>query len=326
MIPVLHSVLDSPELQERFKKSTFRNLQLSSLLVKLLQLFDQNKIEALSFKGPVLATMLYGDVAQRQFRDLDILIHEKDIVQSMKLLEAEGFQPDLELSENQKSKFLRTQCEFTFRRKRHEIVEIHWAFAPKHYLFAYDVDSLWNRLAKISFAGTTISTIPPEDLFVILSAHGSKHFWQRLGWIFDIATFIQKFPGTNWESVWQLAQRCNCERLVLLATFLANQLFLVEIPDLLLKKIDSSVKFLAKQVCDWLYGNQAAPEPEATFHSFHLRGKVGFANQFEYCVRAATTPSIDDWNWIALPSSVSGAYYLLRPIRLSGKYLHRMFH
>ena len=66
-----------------------RNMLMSSELIKIMRLLEENHIEALAFKGPALAQTAYGDITLRQFGDLDILIREKDRSRVIDLLARE---------------------------------------------------------------------------------------------------------------------------------------------------------------------------------------------------------------------------------------------
>ena len=55
-----------------------QNMLMTSELIKVLKILEENNIEAISFKGPVLSQLAYGDVVSRQYCDLDILINIKD--------------------------------------------------------------------------------------------------------------------------------------------------------------------------------------------------------------------------------------------------------
>jgi hypothetical protein len=51
-----------------------RNRRLAAELLRLLRLAVRANVAMLPFKGPVLATTVYGDLAMRQFGDQDLLI------------------------------------------------------------------------------------------------------------------------------------------------------------------------------------------------------------------------------------------------------------
>lgn len=63
-------------LEAEFRRNMKRNLFLSMELLKLLERLEGQGIQAIPFKGPVLAVSVYGNLALRPFSDLDILVHE----------------------------------------------------------------------------------------------------------------------------------------------------------------------------------------------------------------------------------------------------------
>jgi len=53
------------------------NFFLTKELLELLTLFEAHCIPASPYKGPALAIMAYGNLALRQFSDLNILVHKR---------------------------------------------------------------------------------------------------------------------------------------------------------------------------------------------------------------------------------------------------------
>jgi hypothetical protein len=93
------------------------NLFLTAELLKLLKLFEENRIRAVSYKGPVLSATAYGNIMLRTFIDLDILIHEEDILHAKELLLSKGFQTlkaELSSSEEQARFRARDQKDIVF--------------------------------------------------------------------------------------------------------------------------------------------------------------------------------------------------------------------
>jgi hypothetical protein len=70
------------QLRNYFHANAQRNLFLTQELLKLLTLFKTNGISAIPYKGPVLAVAVYGNLALRQFGDLDILVHKRDVLRA----------------------------------------------------------------------------------------------------------------------------------------------------------------------------------------------------------------------------------------------------
>ena len=68
-----------------------RSLLVFGKLVSILKLLQDNHIPAIPFKGPVLAEMVYGDVALRQFGDLDILVDKENALDAIRIFEDHGW-------------------------------------------------------------------------------------------------------------------------------------------------------------------------------------------------------------------------------------------
>ena len=80
------------QLRQRFHSNARHNLFLTGELLKLLRLLATHNIPAIPFKGPVLAVAVYGDLALRQFVDLDLLVQPQAVLQVKALLHTLGYQ------------------------------------------------------------------------------------------------------------------------------------------------------------------------------------------------------------------------------------------
>ncbi|NET52279.1 MAG: nucleotidyltransferase family protein, partial [Merismopedia sp. SIO2A8] len=110
------------QLRDNFQANTLHNLFLSQELLKILKLFEANDISAIPFKGPVLAAWAYGNLALRQFSDLDILVNKQDFPRARDLLISQGYN---------RCNQLYWECELTSDQGLYNI-DIHWEIVPKH--------------------------------------------------------------------------------------------------------------------------------------------------------------------------------------------------
>ena len=100
-------------------------LQMTSELIKVLKILEENNIEAISFKGPVLSQLAYGDVVSRQYCDLDILINIKDFESVVNLLDNLDYTSKLNYEISMK-KIKDSICDHLFIKKKSSInIEIH---------------------------------------------------------------------------------------------------------------------------------------------------------------------------------------------------------
>ena len=62
------------------------NMLLTSELIKIMKVLEENDIKAIAFKGSTLAQLAYGDVTLRQYVDLDLLVEKENIFKIEDLL------------------------------------------------------------------------------------------------------------------------------------------------------------------------------------------------------------------------------------------------
>jgi hypothetical protein len=321
---VPHSTLAA--LRDDFYANAHYNVFLTEKLLKLLSLFEAHKISAVPFKGPILAILVYGNLALREFSDLDILIHPRDLMRAKALLVAQGYSLRYPLTEAQEADHLQAYHAYTFVSGDREVgIDLHWRFAPRHYAFALDLEHLWERLALTGFAGTTISNISPEDLLLILCMHGAKDGWSRLIWICDIAELIRAHRGMNWAWVIEQAGTLGSERRLLLGLLLASHLLEAELPPDIWRRIlrHAGAKALAAQVCQRLFCTPGRVSDVVGGMVLHLRAMDRLQDKVvygRYRLRQLLTPNRHDRALLALPVRLSFLYYLLRLLRLIRTY------
>src|ERR1041385_9192628 len=109
------------------------------------------------------------------------------------------------------------------RDNHHLIVELHWEVAPDLFASTVSAEQLWQNLVTIDLNGTQVKTLSPDDLLFSLCVHGSRHLWERLCWICDVAELITK-QTFNWTALLERAASADCERMFLLGPYLADRL------------------------------------------------------------------------------------------------------
>jgi hypothetical protein len=313
-------------LRDHFHSNAKYNFFLTSELLKTLNLFESRGISVIPFKGPVLAMYAYGDIALRQFVDLDILVRKEEFSRASEILVSQGFKPQFELTGEQEATFIEFRCEHAFgSADAMTTVDLHWAVVPTRYSFAPDPESYWKRLERVSFGGTTISTISPEDLFLLLCVHGAKHSWKHLNWVCDLAELIREHEQIGWRNMIKQASTTGTERMLFLGIFLAHDLLDADIPHAVLQEAqsDPAIRPLAAQVYARLFRETDKRTWFFEEDLFYLRTMKRLRDKARLCFDHAV-PTPLEWEIVQLPSSVSFIYYLLRPVRLAGKYGQRL--
>jgi Uncharacterised nucleotidyltransferase len=141
-------------LRSRYQDNARRTLWFTAELVRILSHLESLGIKALPYKGPVLAKMLYREVTERQFSDLDILILPADVPKAKAALLDLGYKPGLELAPHQERAYLDAGYEYPFHAARGtNLLELQWRILPRFYSIDFDVANFFDRADEVSWGG-----------------------------------------------------------------------------------------------------------------------------------------------------------------------------
>ncbi len=308
------------ELASEFRSGVARSLYLTGELVRLTKAFAAVNIPVLPHKGPVLAQTAYGDLALREFSDLDLLIHSSDLPAAIKLLEECGFLPPPDLAWLSPQALLRWTWETSYTSASGVSVDLHWRLTPPHYTVQLDPDILWNHRASITIAGSALPSITPEAMLLLLAVHGGKHCWEALGWLADIAWLLDANPKLDWQLAWKLAGDTKCHRPLLLALSLVAQLFDANVPKL---GSDPLAGKLRQRVMARLYQGPIETPRSPELFSFAATLARQRSDSLKHLLGVVFHPTEIDWKERRLPDSRFWLYTPARLARLCGKYLRR---
>jgi len=311
------------DLQRRFHLNDFQKRFMSKELIKVLDVLERHEIPAIPYKGPTLAVMAYGSLALRRFGDLDILIPERELFRTRELLTSQGYELNRGSAE---TSYIENNYDYLFTNHDGRVhLEIHWAFTRKHWPFPIDLNRLWRRVEPVQLDGKTVSSFHPEDLLLILCVHGAKHYWERLGWICDIAELARVNKKIDWKRVTEQAVELRSNRPLLLGLDLARKLLGAGLPEEVLQKInaDPAIKSISAHVRDCLFPRDKSPIMTLKKDFSHIRLRESWRDRvimFLYIIRGylrqRIKPNTKDEAALRLPGSLYWAYYLIRPIRL----------
>jgi len=314
-------------LQSLVEDNARFNLYRTAELIRLLRVLSDAGISSVPFKGPVLSVLAYGNLALREYGDLDLLVHPRDVPRTRDLLAQNGF--------NLVSLLKRTQTNSRFRARNKDLIfenlngrvrlELHWRLTGRHFSFPLELKELWGRLEPVSLAGVEMPTLGTEDLFLYLCMHGSRHGWDRLVWICDIAELIRVRQDICWKRVMERASELGCERMLVLGLQLAKELLGAELPKQAEQRILANVEVwpLTRELADSLFGTSEASRDLAYWNALHLKLRERTRDRLRLHVyyflrhlRLAVQSNERDHAVLELPSELSFLYLLLRPFRL----------
>jgi Uncharacterised nucleotidyltransferase len=246
---------------------------LARRLLEILSLFEKNDLSAFAFKGPSLAMIAYQDLSLRPFSDLDIFVPKKDVLRARSLLEARGFTLTYPTADKDAPLWVHSHYHYTFVKDDGDlVVEIHWGIAPRFLVPPLDEPSWWQQQQQVKLLNTSVPRFSPEDQLLLLCIHGSRHQWERLIWICDIALLVKHEP-IDWSRLLARAQTLRCERMVYLGLLLAHQLLAAPLPEVLALRIhhDRTVSQLAATVHKQLFSSEAAHRAAAPSFFWQLQ-------------------------------------------------------
>jgi hypothetical protein len=300
------------QLASEFRASVARNLQLTGALIAIVRSFSAAGIAMLPHKGPMLAQAAYGDLAMREFADLDILIHPSDLPRALAILADLGYRVSDSLAWLSPPALMRWTCEMSYISPRGVAVDLHWRLTPSHYPVQLDPEVLWRSRTTVGIAGSELPTLLPAAQLLLLAVHGAKHCWEAIGWLADVAWLTAAHPEA-WQGALELADETGCRRVVELARSLTESVF----------EGKPSHDPLCQRALDrWYSGTTESPRsPELlSFAAALAPNRLATA---KHLWGVLFWPTELDWKARRLPEGLFWAYGSIRAARLAGKYLLR---
>ncbi|HEX7252200.1 MAG TPA: nucleotidyltransferase family protein, partial [Thermoanaerobaculia bacterium] len=315
------------QLRKHFHANARHNLVLTAELLKLLRVFESHEIPVVPFKGPVLAASVYGNLALREFGDLDILVRRRDAMRAKDLLLSFGYRDPRSLSEAQETALRQSGCQYCLVRGDGRVgIDLHWRFTTASFPFPLGLEDLQDRLVPVDLAGTTVLSLAPDDLLLVLCMHGSKHLWTRLEWICGVAELVRATPKMKWEQVIEKARKVGGKRMFCIGLLLARDLLRAPLSDEVCANIesDSAARLIAGRVRKRLFREGGPGGME--LWGFRCRVRERWRDRWPFLMSLAgtlITPNTEDQAFLQLPASLSFLHYLSRPIRLVGSHVIR---
>lgn len=309
------------KLRDEFRKNATRNTLLAGEMARLARLFEAEGVPLLAYKGPALAQQAFGDITLRRFVDLDVIVRRRDARRAGGLLQSLGYSKPAGLTEAHEEFLLRRQHNLPYTRDGGlMLVELHWEVAPAHFAAVSIEEGVWERAVRVQLFGTDVRCPSPEDLLLALAVHGTKHLWEKLAWVCDVAALVNSRADFDWLYVQRRARKARVGRMLSLVLRLAQGLAGAKLPGGLFDESDERVlSALSAEVTAAMFSSAEA-EPIGFVRNvrFNLRARPGLGERLDY-LRFILTPTDGDLAAVPLPAGISFAYYLLRPLRLALK-------
>jgi len=311
-------------LKQNYQKIARNNMLMSMELIKTIDLFKQKNISALAFKGPALAQIAYSDITLRQFGDLDILIHQKDIDSVIELLEERHYILDIEMQEQEREKILSTLNVIGLKHSEKNIrIEIHWRLTARNYAISWDDSKIWERYDEVIIHKQAIPTLSFDNHLLYLCVHGAKHLYERLEWLCDIDCMLRTKPAISWEEIILSAERLKVLRILLLTLGLCETILDLELSDRVKKEMNKDISLVKLQEKIIALSFTDKIQKPTGYQKFILLYSMrdSLYERLSFVYFSLFTPKFDDYKMFQLPKYLSALYPILRVFRLGKKYL-----
>ena len=263
-------------IRAQYEYNSLRNLSQTRELIRLLDALEADGVEALAYKGPTLAAHVYGDLAQRQFGDLDLIVRPSDAARAAALLAEQGYHGAPWPEGATGAAYLARSHVHAFRNASGSVeVELHWAFLPREFSFDADIDRWWGRLERRTLGGASVRALPPEELLLVLCAHGCRHLWVRLKSVCDVAALVAREERLDWSRALGEAADAGARRMLALGLALARDLTGAALPTDIGRRVDAepAVQSLAASISERLFDDEMCQPASAAAQLFYLRAR-----------------------------------------------------
>jgi hypothetical protein len=201
-------------------------MALTSVLLQLLTQFAAQGIPVIPYKGPVLAALVYGDIALRRFYDLDLFVAVQDMGRAEAFLVSKGYQVKSRQAWEQTFVHVETGVS----------IDVHQGMAQPFFPFRLSFEHSAQSLQVVPLLGNEIWSFAKEDLLLVLSVQIVKDCYCQqavLVKVCDIAELVMGQPLLPWERVLERSKCVGCHRLLLLGLLLAHKLLGTPLPNLI---------------------------------------------------------------------------------------------
>jgi hypothetical protein len=316
-----------------FMKQTYMdlvktNMLMTSELIKVSNLLEENGIRSIAFKGPTLSQMAYGDVISRQYVDLDLLVDEDELDEVAFILESNKYSMINSSKLLKNKKYLEIDKDFSFFTPNNNIhIEMHWRLFQRNIFKNIVLEDFYLNKNTIIINNNSISTFSFNFLFVYLCLHGSKHIWERIEWIVDINRLLEFNNIIEWNKLIEISEKIDCKISLLLGLNLSKILFDTKYPnniELLLK--DKDIEELTFQSLNFIDKKYLLIENYKKYqivNFFNLKLISNKKEKFKYFLSIYFNVSKNDFLMFPLPTYLNFLHYFIKPFRVIFKIIFK---
>jgi hypothetical protein len=297
------------KLTDTFGVNAIRNLLLAEELTRVLTQFGAAGVAVIPLKGVALAESLYGDTALRTCADLDILIHPKDLAESLNLLQSSGYkthysQPafvQLLARYGMDCALMREDARQAYPLQLH--CGLNWGGPAERPMLA----EIWSEAVPRPFHAAPALALSPEWEFLYLAVHVARHGLFPFKWLADLDWLVAR-GALDWKKVQDMARRLGWEKAVQSCFAACAALLETPTPGPLARTMPPKAARLR------ISAPGPLEIPRETLFCMRLLPRL--TPRLRFLAIRIFVPTPADGELLRLPSALFFLYYFLRPWRL----------
>lgn len=299
------------------------NMQKSAELIRVVQALEEGGIRVLAIKGPVLSLMAHGNITDRQYSDLDIVVDQHNLYDAITALTTLGYLPERSIKFLRNEALMKVGKDFTVAHPNGVNIEVHWRlFLDKHAIDG-NIQLFSEGSPRYAVHAHEVMTLEFMTSLLYLLLHGSNHFWERLEWIVDIDRLVRLHHNTIvWETLSNRAERMEIDELIYLGLAVAQRVFDTPIDSTIHEIITTNDRIISAvdRIVEQIYHDEIKKEEDHLI-SLDTMKKMGMLrdrhNRWlrQYLKTLFHINELDIYE-INLPSSLYVLYYPIRLWRL----------
>lgn len=298
-----------------------RGLANTNEMLRLLEIFKENNILAVPYKGAYLANKYYGDFGIREFGDIDLFVKEEDIFRIKEVMLKEAYVPEFDLKPEHESMFFDVYCEYNFNSTSKLFhVEPHYRSNHKYCDIKLKISDFNNQIQSSVFSNKTIATLSEEaHLILTITNHGINEGWTSLKYIFDLYQILKKTDSSfNWNYVIEQFTKLHILPTFLVGTSIIKSIFKYNLPPILNDLINNTKieKLSQERLLKLNQYSQLGFDSQWNKFLFNLKCRTNTISRLKMIYYQFSTPNKSEMEIIVLPSWCSFLYLFIRPIRV----------
>ena len=250
VLPDLAPVDLLTQLRQDTQAEAMLNRALAHELVALCEALRVRGVPVIPIKGATLAMSAYGDVALREFTDLDLLVPESSIADAQAVLFAQGYKRRTASDKSGETNHESGPYHVYIRPRGLSCVDLQSVMAHQYFTFNLDRPEFWRSRIPVTLENKTVPGLAPELLLIVLCVHGSKHAWELLKWVCDVAELLRSHRNLDWNQIFAHASNWRCQGMLFMGLSLAHRLLDAPLPEMVLARLgrDSDIQLLSHRM------------------------------------------------------------------------------